>query len=333
MSTQRMPITLILALSFAARAWSQVSDTQPATQPADVTPITARVLEVRGDVRHAPLGSDNWQPCAVDDEYPQETVILTGIRSAIKLQIGTDDTLTAVLIESATRSVLSEAFTTTQAKRVRIGVGYGRVRAGVVEGGLKSDFTVDCPVATLSKRGTWDFGLFYERATNRFEVFVHDQGLVDVLDRMSRERRELEAGQAVTQAMRRWFDEAQLRFNIAIPDILGQSDVEVAFNSLQQSGLRVLDPQGGYSVIVDVTGPQARSDFSSLVRNALGPQPPNLPERTLREEGFFGTGRGDELIPVVIEKSSSLAERGHARPGTYHFRRSALESWLKHNGR
>ena len=57
------------------------------------------------------------------------------------------------------------------------------VRAGVAEGGLKSDFTIDSPVATLSKRGTWNFALYYERETERFEISLLDRGLVEAIDK------------------------------------------------------------------------------------------------------------------------------------------------------
>jgi hypothetical protein len=304
---------------------------QPATQPAERTPITARVLEVRGDVKHSPLDSEAWQPCQVDEEYPEQTVILTGVRSSIKLQVGDDDTYTAVVIEPVSRSIISEAYRTADTKRVRIGVGYGRMRAGVAEGGLKSDFTVDSPVATLSKRGTWDFGLFYERGTDRFEIFLLDQGLVDAFSKLTGQHRAVLPREVVTQAMRRWAEEAQLRVNVAIPDILGQGDIAVAFNTLEQSGLRVLNPEGGQVVLLDLSGSFAQAQFADLLRNRLVPTPvkPVPAGPRVRPEGFFGTGRGDELVPLVVGANSPLAQKGFARPGTYTFRRSALESWLQ----
>jgi len=50
---------------------------------------------------------------------------------------------------------------------------------------------VDSPVATLSKRGTWDFGLFYERGTDRFEIFLLDQGLVDAFSKLTGQHRQV----------------------------------------------------------------------------------------------------------------------------------------------
>lgn len=319
-----------------ARAQS-TQPTQPTTTPAERTLITARVLEVRGDVKHALLDSEDWKPCQVDEEYPEQSVIETGVRSSIKLQIGSDDTYTAVVIESASRTILSEAYQTADAKRIRIGVGYGRMRGGVAEGGLKSEFTVDSPVATLSKRGTWDFGLFYERGTDRFEIFLLDQGLVDAFSKIGGQHRAVLPREVVTQIMRRWLDEAQLRRNVAIADILGQSDISVAFNELGTSGLRVLNPEGGYTVLVDLSNSFSQDQFTTLVRQSLPTLgtvvTPIVPRgSTTRLEGFFGTGRGDELVPVVIEANSPLSQRGLAQPGKYTFRRSALEGWLRQHG-
>lgn len=322
----------------AAVSGQQAATTQPSTQPTTAptehTPLTARVIDVRGDAQHAALESDDWQPCRLDDEYAEQTMIRTGVRSSVKLQIGTDDTYTAVVIEPVSKTLIGEAFRTADTKRVRIDVGYGLIRAGIAEGGLKSDFTVQSPVATLSKRGTWNFGLFYERGTDRFEIFLLEQGLVEAFNRVTGERRELLPGEVVTQTMRRWLDEAQLRRNVAVVDILGQADLEVAFNRLRQDGLRVLDPQGGQAVLIDLSSPVSRQTFADLVRHGLLPtaaRPTHGP--LLRREGFFGTGRGDELIPVIIDGKSPLAQRGLARPGQYKFPRSVLESWLRQHGK
>ena len=83
-------------------------------------------------------------------------------------------------------------------------MGYGRIRAGVAEGGLKSDFTVDSPIATLSKRGTWGFTLFYERDTDYFDIGLTDRGLVEAINKLTNERRMLNPKELVTSAMRAW---------------------------------------------------------------------------------------------------------------------------------
>lgn len=321
----------------------QAEPPAPGNQPAvDETdgraPLAARVIEVNGDVQHAPMGSREWTPCKVDDEYPEKTKIRTGVRSSIKLQIGQEEPYTVMVIESVGLTVLSEAYKTGAVKRVRVGVGYGGVRAGVAEGGLQSDFTIDTPVATLSKRGTWNFGIYYERTTGRFEAFLLDRGLVDVLNKLRGQTRRLQPGQLVTQAMRRWADEAQIRRNVSIVDLFGQGDVDVAFNRIRNDGLGVLDPGSGNKPLLNLSSQFAQREFGQmLMQNIAAPidLTPGGGERTpvFRPEGFFGTGRGDELIPVLIDPNNALVKRGLARPGTYRIRRSAAEDWLRSTGK
>lgn len=326
----------------AACIASAQSGASPASQPTASVPasapvmeqvgIKARVLEVKGDAEHAPIGGNDWQPCQVDDEYPAETKIRTGVRTAIKLQIGNEEPYTAVLIESVGLVSLSELAKTADSKRVRIGVGYGKIRAGVAEGGLKSDFTVDSPVATLSKRGTWNFGLSYDRGTDRFEIFLADYGLVEAIKKVTQERRTIQPGQAVTEAMRRWLDEVDLRRNVPIADMFGQEDVSVAFNRIDNDGLGVLGPGQGKEVFVNLTNTQTRQAFEEQLRRQLaasqltgiGLEQPSGP--TVRPEGFFGTGHGDQLIPLLIDRSAS---NGATKKATVYVRRSAAEAYLK----
>ncbi len=324
-------VALILALAAAAHG-----QTPPATQPSGVAnqSLEARVLEVRGDVQHAPTGTQDWKKCEPSAAYPAQTMIRTGVRSSIKLQFGQEEPYTVLVVEPVSRVELSEAWKNTQTKRVRIGVGYGKIRAGVAEGGLQSDFTVDSPVATLSKRGTWDFGMYYERGTDRFEVFLLERGLVEVLNQITSERRQVQPGQAVTQAMLRWTQEAQIRTSIPISDVLGQQDVTVAFNRLQNDGLGVLGPGGGQTVLVNLSNASAQNTFASMAQTAMTPTPlPTTPPLNtgpfVRPEGFFGTGRGEDLIPILINRDNALAQQGLARPGRYLIRRDALQGWLR----
>lgn len=345
-SSRSLTLTIALGVILGTAAWAQQQPAAepsgggqpPATAPAEQRqPITARVIELHGDVKHAPLDSQEYKPCQINDEYPEQTKIITGLRSSIKLQIGDEEPYTCLLIESVGKTVLSEAHKTMDTKTVRVGVGYGRIRAGVAEGGLKSDFTVDSPVATLSKRGTWGLTLFYERATDYFDIGLTDRGLLEVINKLTQQRRLVNPKEVVTQAMRTWLDQAQFERNISVPDILGQADIEVAFNRLQHNGLGVLRPGEGRAVLINLSNRFARGRFAELARYALRlrllqPSQPTLDR--LQREGFFGTGRGDELIDILIKDSGPLAQRGFAKPGSYRFRRAALEKWLRdHTGR
>ena len=322
----------------AAQPQEPATAAQQGDQPAaseEKQPILAKVIEVHGDVKYAPLDSQEYKVCQLGEEYPEKTKIITGVRSSVKLQIGDEEPYTCMLIDAVGKTVLSEAYKTADTKKVRVGVGYGRIRAGVAEGGLKSDFTVDSPVATLSKRGTWGFTLFYERDTDFFEIGLTDRGLIEVINKMTQERRVLNPKELITSAMRAWLDQIQFDRTVAIPDIFGQGDIGVVFNRLEQSGLGVLAPGGGQRVMLDLSTPQARASFADTLRTLLPPGaiPPPQINTGLRAEGFFGTGRGDDLIEVMIENNNSLAQKGFARPGLYKFRREAVQSWMQKYGK
>lgn len=309
-------------------------DAEPKKEPAAAKSddgrdlVMAKVIEVHGDVKHAPLDSQEYEVCELGDEYPEKTKIITGVRSSIKLQIGDEEPYTCLLIEAVGKTILSEAYKTETTKKVRIGVGYGRIRAGVAEGGLESDFTVDSPVATLSKRGTWGFTLFYERDTDFFSIGLTDRGLVEALDKVRKQQRQVKPREMVTSAMRMWLDQSRFDRNVPIPDILGQGDIDVAFNRMKQDGLGVLGVGGGKQVLINLSNQSARGDFERLARRSLPHGALPFTKRH-RPEGFFGTGRGDELIGVMIENSNPLVQQGHAKPGNYKFRRSVLQSWLR----
>jgi len=313
-------------------AGTQATATGPTTQAAR-RPLAARVIEVVGEVRHAPLGSQEWQAVKLGDAYPEGTKILTGLRSSVKFQIGEEEPYTCLLVDSASLTILGEAAIERQTKEVRVGVSYGRIRAGVAEGGLESEFTVDSPVATLSKRGTWGFSLYYERGTDVFEIALTDRGLIEAIRRVGRQRRTLSPRERVTQAMRMWLDQSQLDRNVSIADLLGQEDILVAFNRLQNDGLGVVTPGSGRSMIIDLRSQGARAAFAHRLQQSLGSLPARgigVPSR-IRPEGFFGTGRGDELVDVLIQANEALALKGFVRPGHYRFRRAALENWLRRN--
>jgi hypothetical protein len=314
---------------------AQDADSPKATDPAAGGGILSRVIEVEGDAKYAPVDSSDWKPVQLGDEYPQGTKIITGVRSAVKLQIGDQEPYSCILIESVGLTILSETAIRDDTKKVRVGVGYGRIRAGVAEGGLKSDFTVDSPVATLSKRGTWNFTLYYERDTDIFEIGLLDRGLVNALSRAASRQRTMSPGEFVTQAMRRWLDQAEIERNVAIADIQGQDDIELAFNRITNDGLGVLAPGGGRSVVLNLSNVTARNNFTQRVQATLNglnlpPIDVNTPPQ-LRPEGFFGTGRGDELINVIIEAGDPMVQKGFAKPGNYRIRRAALERWVQRN--
>lgn len=325
--------------SAAPQSPADVSSIAPQQAPADSTPVLFRVLEVQGEVQAAPVGTRDWQTLTVGDAVPPNMVVRTGIRSQVKFQIGEGAPYAAMVVDTVGRIVLSEAYRTADLQRIRVGVGYGRIRAGVAEEGIETDFVVDSPVASLSKRGTWDFGLSYTRGTDEFEIFLLDHGLVEALNKVTNKRRRVLPGQVVRQTMRNWLDEVRIDRNVAVADILGQPDVEVAFNKFLTDGLGVLNPgQGRSEIVVNLTTTAGRAEFAQLAASSLARSlataavaaavPPD--QRVFsRPEGFFGTGSADDLIPVVIDRSNPLAERRVAQPGRYLIRRAALEAFTR----
>ncbi len=322
--------TFLMVLRLAAQDTPAAPPATPpanpaTTQPEGQTALKFKVIDLAGDVRAARVGESKYEKVKVGDEFPDNTKILTGSHSSVKFQIGDEEPYSCLMVESAGLCVISEAYKTLDTKKVRVGVGYGRVRAGVAEGGLKSDFTVDSPVATLSKRGTWGFTLFYERASDVFEIGLTDRGLVEAVRNTARDRREVRPGEHVTNAMRLWLDESKFK-NVPVADVLGQSDILIAFNRLQTDGLGITGPGQGRDVFINLSDARAVGDFRSLI-DRLGVQPAQMGQGQLRSEGFFGTGRGDDLLEVLIRENDPLAKSGGARPGRYTFRRDALADW------
>jgi hypothetical protein len=334
-------LSVAVAAFTAPGALAQTSATQPsaapadaaapmpASLPADAERVKARVIEKVGDAEHAPLGSDEWKPVERGQEYEEGVQIRTGVRSSVKLRLGDDDTYTAVVVDSLTRVSIAELWQTESVKRTRLDLGYGEVRGGVLEGGRKSDFTIENPTFTASKRGTWNFGVFYERGSERSEIFLLDRGLMEAIQRETgRAPRGVLPGERVTAAMRSFLDQAAIDKNVPVADILAQSDIEVAFSRLKNDGLGVTDPGQGRGALLDLTNESARARFAQLANHAILQAQAAGGRATA--EGSFGTGRGGQLlITMTIQSDDLLVQSGAARPGQLKFRRQALEGWLQ----
>lgn len=296
----------------------ETTATQPVVQAttqtaAAETAIRVRVVSLYGDVTHKTSADAKPQKCKADDEYFAPTTIQTGLYSSVKLRFGDEEPETLVTIEAGSTVDLAQASIVKGTKTTRIGLGYGKVRAGVAEGGIQSDFTVETPNATLSKRGTWNYGIEYERGTGRYRAFVLDRGLVSVVNKSNNVRREVAVGQTVTDAMRLWNDESQIQRNVPVPDVLGQEDIQVAFNRRNNSGLGLLQPGEGQRPVFDFTQRTDSGGFSFFNRRTsdlpvFTPAPQiqrNFPA-IRRPEGDFGTGRGGDLLSTFIGSRSKV---------------------------
>jgi len=337
-----------IAVLFVAAPWGLLSAagpllaqappaTQPAAADAKATSLTATVIEVRGDVEHAPGGTEDekaWKACKLKDVYASGEMIRTGLKgSAVKLQFGEEEPYTVAMIERYSLASIDQHYRTASDKVVRLGLGYGAIRAGVAdeEGGLRSDFEIDSPVATLSKRGTWGFRMQVFR-TGEFNIALANRGLVEALKKATGQRRRITPGQYVTQSMRRWVENTLFDRSVPVQDLFGLTGAEITFNVMHGSGLGINTPGGGRAQIINLTGREARDLFIQQIerrqqqnQNVVQPRPGVV----RRPEGSFGTGA--ELPDVVhfdLEPNSDIVRKGYARPGRFSIRSSALPKWV-----
>jgi hypothetical protein len=114
-----------------------------------------------------PTDADAWKPVEVGDTLSQGMQVETGLGSELILRIGDEEPYTELKVGRQSLISLDLLFKTTARKASLVTLGHGEVTIAVDEGGLHSDFVVDTPVATLSKRGT--NGLYF-----RYVPLVHD---------------------------------------------------------------------------------------------------------------------------------------------------------------
>ncbi len=282
-----------VALFLSAAASAQT----PVTQPASTRPAgddqSARIIELTGSVSHAGAEGGAWQRAKVGDVLLPGTRIRTQVRSRVSLAFGDD---TVVVIERATLASIDDFRQSADTKTVRLGLGRGTIRAGVAESTLRSDMTIETPTATLSKRGTTDFGIAYEPGTGRFRVWLAGEGLVEAFNKLLRQSREVRSGEYVTQAMLRWIDTATLDRWTPVIDVFGTTELEKMFHSVNDTGMAVAEPGGGTPIwyIADRQGAREAAEDAFRRRVPVGVPFITLqgPRFVSRPEGNFGTGLG-----------------------------------------
>lgn len=300
-------LTCMVAIAVSQPVWGQAA-TQPAAPAAPqnqsapiADPMQARVLKVSGQVQYALIetaGGGNigvWQDAKVGDTLPAGTRIRTRLRSQVVLAFGDDS---VVLIDRATLASIDQFHRSGDTKHVRLGLGHGAIRAGVAETTLRSDMTIETPTATLSKKGTIDFGIEYEPSTGRFRIFLAREGLVEALNKLTQERRYVLPGQYATQAMVRWITTATFDRHVAMADLFGMNGNEKMFNALHSSGLGVVEPGGGN--VAGNFGPRVGSQQGTGPFVRTSPILPIQPGAGAinRPEGNFGTGGA--VIPRIF---------------------------------
>ncbi len=298
-------VPTLIASVFVAGVCRDVRAEAAATQPAqarsaDAQDLKATCIQMKGSVEWAPLGTDPkdrdaWKPVELNGKYGSGVKIRTGIRSSALLKFGDD---TVVQIGRMTLAAIGEYYKTATTKRTNIGLNYGTVRAGVAETtGLRSDFEIDSPVATLSKRGTWDFELWVERGTGRFRATLAERGLIEILQKRTGRRQRILPGQFVTQAMLNWAATVKFTRQLVLTDAFAQTASELISYFRTNTGRTGLSPAGTPSMGVGTsltgqfkvqgTRDGLRIPTISLINRPSRPQPQG-PRFT--GDASFGTG-------------------------------------------
>jgi len=346
-------IATCTALFCAAAPWAsaqQPTSTPPVADPARSTPAPKVgatdyrfvVLQVAGDVKRAdmdvePATDVGWTAIKEGDILGPGTQIKTGMRSKIKIVMEPAEPPSIIMFSGSGLYSVDELLKAQDpqgdtAVVTRLGVAYGEIRAGVAEGSLRSDLQIRSPVATLAKKGTWDFGFFAERGTGNFRISLADRGLVLATQNSTGKSLAIQRGQFVNQLMGRWIDTVRFNRPINVQDWYGLKGTELVFNLTNQSGLGVLAPGGDLTSVLRLSGRQDQIDFGNLIRaqlEGIGQQGgaglgglQGLQGNTLlfdafgprrRNEGNFGVGLG--VLPVLIDPSNPMVQRGSALPG------------------
>jgi len=282
---RQLIIGILIALGAAFVAPVDGQTTQPAEPKAEQ--LKARVVSVAGAASWAPAAASPtdkqaWQAVQVGDEYDAGTQIKTSLRSAVVLTFGDD---TVVKIERMTLASIDQFHKSATTKTTRLGLGYGAVRAGVAEGALRSDFAVDSPVATLSKRGTDGIYFYQEPRTGRFVISLARAGELEILHRIRQQLRLVRQGENVTQRLLDFILRSQLdrNFNFFTG---GLTDAELRFEMRNTTGLSILSPGKPFLRHVIETRSAARRQRAD-----------SAPSQRQPAEAFFGTQLTGLVLP------------------------------------
>ena len=302
---------------------------QPAGESTEA--LAAIAIEVGGTVERAkpgvsPLTSKGWTPVKWKDQLAPGTQIRTGLRSYVHLQLGKT---TVVAVRSATHASLDQLYRSANTEHVHLGLGYGTVRGGSVEGKLRSDVVIDSTVATLAKRGTEGWEMHVEPMTGRFRISLAEYGLVEAIHKLRSARRTsrtVRPGEYTTDATiaNMWIKQDIFDRNVKFYDAHAVTVADADFTANSTRGYGVLEPGGG-SALVDASG-RVSSDFvleqiaTNFPGGVLPPTTVVVPTSPIpRPEGHFGTGRTFRvLLPdtkrrTTLPRPASTGPRGRQR--------------------
>lgn len=313
-------------LGFCVAGIAFAADPAPKPAAGKVEGLRFRVLEVRGIAKWGALDLDpkspvGWKRVQVGDEYGAGIQIATNVRSKVKLVMEPATPPTIVMIESMALASIDELAKRDEMALTRLGLAYGAIRAGVAESEVRSDLEIRSPVATLSKRGTWDFRLFVESGTGKFQMSLAERGLLEAIHNATGKRRYVLPGQQINQLMSRWVETASFLRPITVQDLFGLKGTEKIFLQYFGDGLGVITPDGDPAGVLNRSGTTAdklgglgdllnslqnsnqssqQLQLSQALQNRLGSGPGVIS----RPDGNFGVGFGN--VPVYSSRMKTV---------------------------
>jgi len=129
----------------AAETVAQAANPEPAKQT-----ITATVKVIEGTVEWRPAVTEPWKRAEVGQVLPEGADLRTGFRAKCIL----DMTRSLVQMDALTVIRIAELKEDGDKVRTRLFLKQGRTHSIVEKGGVKNDFAIVTPSATLSVRGT-----------------------------------------------------------------------------------------------------------------------------------------------------------------------------------
>lgn len=272
--------------------WPSLRGAAPAVAAPDVEVLSAVVLGVSGEVTSAPLGvsptgREGWTPVAVGDRLPPSTQIRTSLASRLELRFGDD---TYVLIDRLSLACVREFYRRGDVRHIRLDLGYGAIRGGTTEGTIRSELTVDSPVATLAKEGTRGWEITVEPHTGAFTIALADEGLVDAIRRLGGGRsvhRFVHPGEYANQdnIARMWLHQARFDRAFKFYGTSGLTKADVGFVAAHPTGFAPLSPGGGTDSIF------LAGRASPRTSDTISPARVIIPAAVSRPEGNFGTAQ------------------------------------------
>lgn len=319
---------LLLAawVSFSFAGTSAFAEQTPAagSQPAADASLRYEVVGVQGKVRIGNVGADSatdegWQSVKVGDLLGAGLQVQVPLRGGIKLVARPAEPPTVLSVESGTLLSISDLHLRNNVATSRIQLAYGAIRAGVAEGGTRSDMEIEAPTATLSKKGTDIFRI--ESHGSKFLISLSEQGrgLLQAIQTQStgytnyNRSRFVTPGQYVTQRMALAVDNIVFDRRVNITDAFGLMGNEELFTMLNSRGFGFLIPSTAFASTFQpqpwqLNQAQGFNQFQRSTAQALNSLVGQLPRfNPGQTSGDFGIGQGS-LPPVVAQQRKMVQQ-------------------------